>query len=73
MGDNIRLRGPLGLKQDIYDQARSEEWNKIIKIDDPKVRIQMLEKFFGIDEKPKKEKDGGLISGKPKLTKRGWK
>ena len=73
MGDNIRLRGPLGLKQDVYDQARSEEWNKIIKIDDPKVRIQMLEKFFGIDEKPKKEKDGGLISGKSKLTKRGWK
>jgi len=59
MGDNIRLRGPLGLKQDIYEQARSEEWKKIIKLDDPKEIIKELEKR---ELKTKKEKNGGFIN-----------
>ena len=29
MGDNIRLRGPLGLKQDVYDDKRAKEFKKI--------------------------------------------
>ena len=61
MGDNIRLKGPLGLKQDIYDQARSEEWRKIIKLDDPKEIIKKLEERI---DKPKKEKNGGSIQVK---------
>ena len=61
MGDNIRLKGPLGLKQDIYDQARSEEWRKIIKLDDPKEIIKKLEERI---DKPKKEKNGGSIKVK---------
>jgi len=61
MGDNIRLKGPLGLKQDIYDQARSEEWRKIIKLDDPKEIIKKLEERIN---KPKKEKNGGSIQVK---------
>lgn len=59
MGDNIRLRGPLGLKQDIYEQARSEEWKKIIKLDDPKKIIKALEER---ELKTKKEKNGGFIN-----------
>ena len=58
MGDNIRLKGPLGLKQDIYDQARSEEWRKIIKLDDTKEIIKKLEEQI---DKPKKEKNGNFI------------
>ena len=64
MGDNIRLKGPLGLKQDIYDQARSEEWRKIIKLDDPKEIIKKLEEQI---DKPKKEKNGGSIKVKKLL------
>lgn len=59
MGDNIRLKGPLGLKQDIYEQARSEEWKKIIKLDDPKKIIKALEER---ELKTKKEKNGGFIN-----------
>ena len=64
MGDNIRLKGPLGLKQDIFDQARSEEWRKIIKLDDPKEIIKKLEEQI---DKPKKEKNGGSIKVKKLL------
>ena len=28
MGDNIRLKGPLGLKQDVYDDKRAKEFKK---------------------------------------------
>jgi hypothetical protein len=59
MGDNIRLRGPLGIKQDVYEQARSEEWKKIIKLDDPKKIIKALEDR---ELKTKKEKNGGFIN-----------
>ena len=59
MGDNIRLKGPLGLKQDVYDQARSEEWRKIIKIEDPQIRIKKLEEYFNIE--PKKKMKGGVV------------
>jgi hypothetical protein len=59
MGDNIRLRGPLGIKQDVYEQARSEEWKKIIKMDDPKKIIKALEER---ELKTKKEKNGGFIN-----------
>lgn len=59
MGDNIRLRGPLGIKQDVYEQARSEEWKKIIKLDDPKKIIKALEER---ELKTKKEKNGGFIN-----------
>lgn len=64
MGDNIRLKGPLGLKQDIYDQAKSEEWRKIIKLDDPKEIIKKLEEQI---DKPKKEKNGGYMKVKKLL------
>lgn len=64
MGDNIRLKGPLGLKQDIYDQARSEEWRKIIKLDDTKEIIKKLEEQI---DKPKKEKNGGYMKVKKLL------
>jgi hypothetical protein len=58
MGDNVRLRGPLGIKQDVYEQARSEEWKKIIKLEDPKLIIKALETR---ELKTKKEKKGGFI------------
>ena len=58
MGDNVRLKGPLGIKQDVYEQARSEEWKKIIKLEDPKLIIKALE---ARELKTKKEKKGGFI------------
>jgi len=47
MGDNIRLKGPLGLKQDIYDDKRAKEF--------------IAEYLAKLDAEAKKELDGGFI------------
>lgn len=57
MGDNIRLRGPLGLKQDLYDDERAKEWKKIIQLT-PK---EIIAEFDKKEANPKKELDGGFV------------
>jgi len=61
MGDNIRLKGPLGLKQDIYDDKRAKEFKRIFQLT-PKEIIAEYEKKL-IEEK-KQEKNGGVIKVK---------
>ena len=61
MGDNIRLKGPLGLKQDIYDDKRAKEFKRIFQLT-PKEIIAEYDKK--IAEETKKEKNGGAIKVK---------
>ena len=61
MGDNIRLKGPLGLKQDIYNDKRAKEFKRIFQLT-PKEIIAEYEKKL-LEEK-KQEKDGGAIKVK---------
>ena len=58
MGSNIRLKGPLGLKQDIYDDERAKEWKKIIQLPAKDFVTEYLAK---LDAETKKEVDGGFI------------
>lgn len=58
MGDNIRLKGPLGLKQDIYDDKRAKEFKKIFQLTPKEIIVELDKK---ITEETKKEKDGGYI------------
>ena len=67
MGDNIRLKGPLGLKQDIYDDKRAKEFKKIIQLPTKEFIAEYLAK---IDAETKKEVDGGLIEPKEYEAKR---
>jgi hypothetical protein len=62
MGDNIRLKGPLGLKQDLYDDKRAKEFKRIFQLT-PKEIIAEFEKK---EADAKKELDGGLIESKEK-------
>jgi len=61
MGDNIRLKGPLGIKQDIYDDKRAKEFKRIFQLT-PKEIIAEYDKK--ITEETKKEKNGGAIKVK---------
>jgi hypothetical protein len=61
MGDNIRLKGPLGIKQDIYDDKRAKEFKKIIQLPTKEFIAEYLAK---LDAETKKEKDGGAIKVK---------
>jgi len=58
MGDNIRLKGPLGLKQDVYDDKRAKEFKKIIQLPPKELIAEYLAK---LDAESKKEVDGGFI------------
>ena len=58
MSDNIRLRGPLGLKQDLYDDKRAKEFKKIIQLPTKEFIADYLAK---LDAEAKKELDGGFI------------
>jgi hypothetical protein len=58
MGDNIRLKGPLGIKQDIYDDKRAKEFKKIIQLPTKEFITEYLAK---LDAETKKEVDGGFI------------
>jgi hypothetical protein len=58
MGDNIRLKGPLGLKQDVYDDKRAKEFKKIIQLPTKEFIAEYLAK---LDAEAKKELDGGFI------------
>ena len=58
MGDNIRLKGPLGLKQDIYDDKRAKEFKKIIQLPTKEFISEYLAK---LDAEAKKELNGGFI------------
>jgi hypothetical protein len=62
MGDNIRLKGPLGLKQDLYDDKRAKEFKRIFQLT-PKEIIAEFEKK---EVDAKKELDGGLMESKEK-------
>jgi len=64
MGDNIRLKGPLGLKQDIYDDKRAKEFKKLFQLT-PKEFIAEYDKKL-LEEK-KQEKDGGFMKVKKLL------
>ena len=64
MGDNIRLKGPLGLKQDIYDDKRAKEFKKLFQLT-PKEFIAEYDKKL-LEEK-KQEKDGGYMKVKKLL------
>jgi hypothetical protein len=57
MSDNIRLKGPLGLKQDLYDDKRAKEFKRIFQLT-PKEIIAEFEKK---EADAKKELDGGFI------------
>ena len=58
MGDNIRLKGPLGLKQDIYDDKRAKEFKRIFQLTPKEIIAEYLAK---LEAETKKEKDGGFI------------
>ena len=58
MGDNIRLKGPLGLKQDIYDDKRAKEFKKIIQLPTKEFIAEYLAK---LDAEAKNELNGGFI------------
>ena len=58
MSDNIRLRGPLGIKQDLYDDKRAKEFKKIIQLPTKEFISEYLDK---LDAEAKKEVDGGFI------------
>jgi hypothetical protein len=58
MGDNIRLKGPLGIKQDIYDDKRAKEFKKIIQLPPKEFIAEYLAK---LDAEAKKEVNGGFI------------
>jgi len=60
MSDNIRLRGPLGIKQDLYDDKRAKEFKRIFQLT-PKEIIAEFEKK---EADVKKEKNGGAIKVK---------
>ena len=64
MGDNIRLKGPLGLKQDIYDDKRAKEFKKLFQLT-PKEFIAEYEKKLLAEKK--QEKDGGYMKVKKLL------
>ena len=63
MGDNIRLKGPLGLKQDIYDDKRAKEFKKIFQLTPKEIIVELDKK---ITEETKKEKDGGFMKRVPR-------
>ncbi len=63
MGDNIRLKGPLGLKQDLYDDKRAKEFKRIFQLT-PKEIIAEFEKK---EADVKKEVNGGSIKIKKAL------
>jgi len=60
MGDNIRLRGPLGLKQDLYDDKRAKEFKRIFQLT-PK---EIIAEYDKKEVEAKKEKNGGAIKVK---------
>ena len=62
-GDGIRLRGLAGKRLEEQQKKNLEDYLK--ELNDP----LLLEK---LTEKEKKAK-GGLIRGKPRVAKRGWK
>ena len=64
MGDNIRLKGPLGLKQDIYDDKRAKEFKKLFELT-PKEFIAEYDKKLLAEKK--QEKDGGYMKVKKLL------
>jgi hypothetical protein len=64
MGDNIRLKGPLGLKQDIYDDKRAKEFKKLFQLT-PKEFITEYEKKLLAEKK--QEKNGGYMKVKKLL------
>jgi hypothetical protein len=71
MGDNIRLKGPLGLKQDIYDDKRAKEFKRIFQLTPKEIIAEYDKKLL---EEKKQEKNGGFIrQGYPKIAKKGWK
>lgn len=62
MGDNIRLRGPLGLKQDLYDDKQAKEFKRIFQLTPKEIIIEFNKRI----EEPKKEKDGGYMKRIPR-------
>jgi hypothetical protein len=61
MGDNIRLKGPLGLKQDIYDDKRAKEFKRIFQLTPKEIIAEYDKKLL---EEKKQEKNGGAIKVK---------
>jgi hypothetical protein len=61
MGDNIRLKGPLGLKQDVYDDKRAKEFKKILELPPKEFIAEYLAK---LDAEGKKKVGGGAIKVK---------
>jgi hypothetical protein len=61
MGDNIRLKGPLGIKQDIYDDKRAKEFKRIFQLTPKEIIAEYDKKLL---EEKKQEKDGGAIKVK---------
>ena len=64
MGDNIRLKGPLGLKQDIYDDKRAKEFKKLFQLTPKEFIAEYNKKLL---EEKKQEKDGGYMKVKKLL------
>lgn len=58
MGDNIRLKGLLGLKQDIYDDKRAKEFKKIIELPPKEFIAEYLAK---LEAEAKQKLNGGFI------------
>jgi hypothetical protein len=61
MGDNIRLKGPLGLKQDVYDDKRAKEFKRIFQLTPKEIIAEYDKKLL---EEKKQEKNGGAIKVK---------
>ena len=61
MGDNIRLKGPLGIKQDIYDDKRAKEFKRIFQLTPKEIIAEYDKKLL---EEKKQEKNGGAIKVK---------
>jgi hypothetical protein len=64
MGDNIRLKGLLGLKQDIYDDKRAKEFKKLFQLTPKEFITEYEKKLF---EEKKQEKNGGYMKVKKLL------
>jgi hypothetical protein len=61
MGDNIRLKGPLGIKQDIYNDKRAKEFKRIFQLTPKEIIAEYDKKLL---EEKKQEKNGGEIKVK---------
>jgi hypothetical protein len=61
MGDNIRLKGPLGIKQDIYNDKRAKEFKRIFQLTPKEIIAEYDKKLL---EEKKQEKNGGAIKVK---------